>query len=151
MKPWLAFVTRWLTRALVAPLLFACAGAKEKEPPPKPFVGTRWQVVLELPITGEQPNFRFGDGRMEGFGGCNRVTARFVQDAVGARAIAIGRIESGRRGCDASVQAAEARVLEVLQSVSSYTITADALTMSGSGGTLRFRALDDKKPEEKKP
>jgi heat shock protein HslJ len=142
---------RWITLTLAAPLLFACAGAKEKEPPPKPFIGTRWQVLLELPMTGEQPNFRFGDGRMEGFGGCNRVTARFVQDAVGARAIAIGRIESGRRGCDASVQAAEQRMLEVLQTVSSYAITADTLTMSGSAGTLKFRALDEKKPEEKKP
>jgi heat shock protein HslJ len=139
----------WITLA-VAPLLFACAGAKEKEQPPKPFVGTRWQVVMDLPMTGEQPNFRFGDGRMEGFGGCNRVTARFVQDAVGARAIAIGRIESGRRGCDTSAQAAEARVLEVLQSVSSYTITADTMTMSGSGGTLRFRALEEKAMDEKK-
>jgi heat shock protein HslJ len=142
---------RLLGLTLAVPLLFACAGAKEKEPPPKPFVGTRWVVVLELPMTGEQPVFRFGDGRMEGFGGCNRVTARFVQDAVGARAIAIGRIESGRRGCDASVQAAEQRLLEVLQTVSSYSITADTLVMSGSGGSLTFRALDEKKPEEKKP
>jgi heat shock protein HslJ len=141
---------RWLTLTLAAPLLFACAGSKEKEIPPKPFAGTRWQVVMELPITGEQPNFRFGDGRMEGFGGCNRVTARYVQDAVGARAIAIGRIESGRRGCDASVQVAEQRVLEVLQTVSSYTITADTMAMSGSSGTLKFRALEDKKPEDKK-
>jgi hypothetical protein len=35
--------------------------------------------------------------------------------------------------------------------VSSYSITADTLTMSGSAGTLKFRALDEKKPEEKKP
>jgi heat shock protein HslJ len=130
---------------VIAPLAFACATQK-KEPPPKPFVGTRWQVVLDLPMVGEQPNFRFGDGRMEGFGGCNRVTARFVQDAVGARAIAIGRIESGRRGCDANAQTAEVRLLEVLQSVSSYTITADTMTMSGSSGTLRFRALEESKP-----
>lgn len=136
---------RWLMLSLVAPLLFACAAAK-KEPPPKPFAGTRWQVVLELPVPGEQPNFRFGDGRMEGFGGCNRVSARYVQDAVGARAIAIGRIDSGRRGCDASMQAAENRVLEVLQSVSSYSITLDTLTMSGSSGTLRLRALEETKP-----
>jgi heat shock protein HslJ len=145
----------WIMLALV-PLLFACGATKEKEPPPKPFIGTRWQVVLELPMTGEQPNFRFGDGRMEGFGGCNRVTARFVEDSVGSRFIAIGRIESGRRGCDASQQAAESRMLEVLQSVSSYMIIADTMTMSGSGGTLRFRALEDRKvdektPEEKKP
>jgi heat shock protein HslJ len=151
MKRRIGFVKRWLAWALVVPLLVACAGTKEKEPPPKPFLGTRWQVLLDLPITGEQPNFRFGDGRMEGFGGCNRVTARFVQDAVGARAIAIGRIESGRRGCDASVQAAEQRMIEVLQSVSSYMIIADTMTMSGSSGTLRFRALEEKKPEEKKP
>src|SRR5260221_8150238 len=56
--------------ALVAALAFlaACAAAR-KEPPPKPFAGTRWQVVLELPLAGEQPNMRFGDGRVEGFGG----------------------------------------------------------------------------------
>jgi heat shock protein HslJ len=142
---------RSITLTLAAPLLFACAGVREKEPPPKPFVGTRWQVLLDLPMTGEQPVLRFGDGRMEGFGGCNRVTARFVQDAVGARAIAIGRIESGRRGCDASVQAAEQRMLEVLQTVSSYTIIADTMTMSGSAGTLKFRAVEEKRPEEKKP
>ena len=137
---------RWLTLVLAAPLLAACAGSKEKEIPPKPFAGTRWQVVLELPVTGEQPNFRFGDGRMEGFGGCNRVTARYLQDAVGARAIAIGRIDSGRRGCDPGTQAAENQVLQVLQSVSSYTIIADTMVMSGSGGSLRFKAIEEKKP-----
>src|SRR6185436_19381916 len=97
--------------ALAAVLAAACATQK-KEPPPKPFMGTKWVVQLELPISGEQPWFRFGDGRMEGFGGCNRVAARTVQDTVGARSIAFGRIERGTRGCDASAQNAEARVLE---------------------------------------
>ena len=119
----------------------------QKEPPPKPFTGTRWAVILELPLKEEQPNFRFGDGRMEGFGGCNEVTARYVQDTVGAKAIAIGRIEVGRRSCDPSSRAAERHVLEVLQSVSSYSITADTMTMSGSAGSLKFVALP---PEVKK-
>jgi heat shock protein HslJ len=144
----------WQTLVLLVPVLAACGYIeKQKEPPPKPFVGTKWTVILDLPVKGEQPNFRFGDGRMEGFGGCNQVTARYVQDAVGARAIAIGRIEGGRRGCDASTQAAESRVLETLQSVSSYSVTADTLTMSGSGGTLKFKAPEDPKPaaEVKKP
>ena len=131
-----------LAVALVAAALVAggCA-TTPKEPPPKPFTGTRWAVLLELPLPGEPPNFRFGDGRVEGFGGCNQVTARYVQDTVGARAIAIGRLEVGRRACDPSARAAEAHVLEVLQAVSSYSITADMMTMSGSGGTLRFKAL----------
>jgi heat shock protein HslJ len=137
MKPWS------MIASLV--LLFACA-TPEKEPPPRPFVGTRWEVVLELPLTGTQPQMRFGDGRIEGFGGCSLFVARYVQDVVGAGAIAIGRIEVDRRLCvDSSAQAAEARVLEVLQAVSSYTITADTMVMAGSAGTLRFRAISEAK------
>lgn len=120
---------------------FGCATA-QKEPPPKPFVGTTWQVILELPMSGEQPHLRFGDGRMEGFAGCNRVSARYVQDTVGARAIVVGRIATGVKACDAGTQEAEKRMLEVLQSVSSYSITADAMSMTGSAGTLKFRALN---------
>ena len=131
---------------LMALLASSCAMQK-KELPPRPFVGTKWQVVLELPIQGEQPWLRFGDGRMEGFGGCNRIVARYVQDTVGARAIAVGRIDTGTRSCDASTQLAEKRMLEVLQAVSSYSITTDRLTMSGSGGTLRLRA-DPPDPEK---
>jgi heat shock protein HslJ len=138
--------------AALAMVLAAACASTNKEPPPKPFTGTRWIATLELPLAGDQPSFRFGDGRMEGFGGCNRVSARYVQDTVGARAIAIGRMEASRRVCDASTQAAEARLLEVLQAVSSYSITADAMTMTGSGGTLRFRAEaeEPKKDEAKK-
>jgi heat shock protein HslJ len=44
---------------------------------------------------------------------------------------------------------AENRVIEVLQSVSSYTITADIMLMSGSGGTLKFKALPDAKDMDK--
>ncbi len=126
--------------------LASCA-AQKKEPPPKPFIATRWQVVLEIPIPGEPAYVRFGDGQMEGFGGCNKLSARFVQDSVGARAIVLGRIVSGRRGCDPAAQASENRLLEVLQSVSSYSITADEMVMTGSGGSLRFKAV----PQEMKP
>ena len=120
--------------------LVACGLGPKKEPPPKPFVGTKWQVQLELPLAGEQPYFRFGDGRMEGFGGCNRINARYVQDTVGARAIVIGRMDGGTRVCDGGAVNAEKRMLEVLQAVSSYQITGDTMTMTGSAGTLKFRS-----------
>ena len=119
----------------------ACSNPMPKEPPPKPFIGTHWQVILELPLKGEQPNVKFGDGRVEGFGGCNQFSARFVQDTVGARAIAIGRMEATHHGCDPGPQAAEEHVLSVLQSVSSYTVTGDSMVMTGSGGTLKFLAV----------
>ena len=121
-------------------LLQGCETINKKEPPPRPFAGTRWEVVLELPLKGEQPHFRFGDGRMEGFGGCNRINARYVQDTVGARAIVIGRMDTGTRVCDGGAIDAEKRMLEVLQAVSSYSVTADTMTMSGSAGTLKFRS-----------
>ena len=130
---------------VVAFLAGACA-ATQKEPPPKPFAATKWQLVMDIPPAGELPYVRFGDGRMEGFSGCSRFVARYVQDAVGARAIAIGRIEVDRRLCEPSPRAAEMRMLEALQSVSSYSITVDVLTMSGSGGSLKFRAADDTQP-----
>ena len=123
-----------------AVLVLVGCSAMKKDPPPRPFIATKWQVQLELPLETEQPWVRFGDGRMEGFGGCNRINARFVQDTVGSRAIAIGRIEGGTRACDASSIAAERNMLDVLRAVSSYTIDADTMVMVGSGGQLKFRA-----------
>ena len=134
------------TAVLAAALLAACAGTP-KEPPPRPFAGTAWQALLEMPLAGEQPFVQFGDGRMVGFGGCNRLHARYVQDTVGARALVIGRIERSFRGCDRGARDLEERWVEMLQSVSSYAIAGDVLTMTGSGGTLRFRA----RAEEAKP
>lgn len=130
-----------LAIAAVAACLLAACAATQKEPPPKPFIGTKWQVVLELPIPGEQPTFRFGDGRVEGFSGCNQVTAKIMQDSVGSRFIAIGRLEVGKRLCDGPARNAESHVLGVLQNVSSYTITADTMVMSGSTGSLKFQAV----------
>ena len=131
---------------LVAAALLAGCAATRKEPPPRPFAGTRWEVVLELPIAGERPWVRFGDGRMEGFGGCNRIAALYVQDSVGASAIGIRRIEAGRHACDRAARDVEEHIVGTLQAVSSYSITANTMTMSGSAGTLRFVAAPEGKP-----
>ena len=82
----------------------------------------------------------FADGLLEGFAGCNHVTARYVQDSVGAKAIAIGRLSVERGGCDARTQIVQTHILDVLQSVSSYSITGDVMKMSGSAGSITMRA-----------
>lgn len=135
---------------LVAMLAAGCGSLQKKEPPPKPFIGTKWTVLLELPLQGTQPWVQFGDGLMEGFGGCNRIGARYVQDTVGTRFIAIGRIDRGTKACDQRNQLVEARVLETLQSVSSYRIIADGMTMQGSAGALKFISDPPYTPEELK-
>ncbi len=129
-----------LAVATAALLLASCGNLQKKDPPPKPFLGTKWVIQLDLPLAGEQPFVRFGDGRMEGFGGCNRIASRFVQDTVGARAVVMGKIDRGTRACDPSAQASEVHLLEVLQGVSSYSITVDLMTMSGSAGSLKLRS-----------
>ena len=124
---------------LAAVLLAACGSLQRKEPPPKPFVGTKWVVQLEVPIQGgPQPWVQFGDGLMDGFGGCNRISAKYVQDTVGTRFIVLSRIDRGTKACEQRAQLVEGRVLEVLQAVSSYRIIADGMTMTGSAGSLKF-------------
>ncbi len=127
--------------AAAAVLLGGCYSAAEREPAPKPLIGTPWMVVLEIKLPGEQPNMRFGDGRVEGFGGCSKFRAGILQDSVGAGAIVIRRIEVDRHVCDASAQATEDHVLEILQSVQSYKILGDAMAMSGSAGQLKLIAV----------
>ena len=86
---------------LAAVLLAACGSLQRKEPPPKPFVGTKWVVQLEVPIQGgPQPWVQFGDGLMDGFGGCNRISAKYVQDTVGTRFIVLSRIDRGTKACE---------------------------------------------------
>jgi heat shock protein HslJ len=136
------------TAAMVLLLLVAACATAKKEPPPKPFAGTRWEVVLERELAPQQvrPWFTFADGFLEGFAGCSQVTARYVQDTVGAGAIAVGRLNVGHAACDARGEAVQSHMLEVLQAASSYSIAGDVLTMSGSGGTLKMRAAAGSKP-----
>lgn len=131
-------------------LLAGCGSLQKREPPPKPFTGTKWTVQLELPVQGPQPWLQFGDGLMEGFGGCNRIAAKYVQDTVGSRFIALSRIDRGTKACEQRNQMVEARMLETLQAVSSYRIIADSMTMQGSGGALRFLSDPPYTPEELK-
>ena len=138
-----------VTIALAAALA-GCGSLQKKEPPPKPFTGTKWVVQLEVPLQGTQPWVQFGDGLMEGFGGCNRIAAKYVQDTVGSRFIAFSRIDRGTKACDSRNQLIEGRVLETLQAVSSYRIIADTMTMQGSAGALRFLSDPPYTPEELK-
>lgn len=129
--------------ALIAAAILAagCASQSKKEPPPKQFTGTRWALVTQSFPEGEAPYVRFTDGRLEGFGGCNHFVAAYVEDSVGAGAIAIRRIEvPHRRACEATVQEVESRLLDSLQSISSYAITGNALVMTGSSGILKLVA-----------
>ncbi|MGE0356137.1 MAG: META domain-containing protein [Burkholderiales bacterium] len=127
--------------ALAGILLAACQFAPvNREPPPRPFTGTKWMLVTERKTAGEAPYLEFGDGAVTGSSGCNQVRGRYVQDSVGAGAIVFSSIATSRRLCDDVAMAVEERLLAVLRTSTSVRVTGDALRIDGSAGGLDFRA-----------
>lgn len=123
----------------ILPLLAACLGIPVKrEPPPLPFVGTKWVLVTERKLPGEPPYLEFGDGAVTGYSGCNRIMGRYLQDAVGAGAIVFSSIASTKRMCDDVLMAVEDRMLNVLRTSTSVRVTGNALKIDGSAGSLEF-------------
>jgi heat shock protein HslJ len=110
-----------------------------REPPPLPFTGTKWMLVTERKFE-KPPYLEFGDGAVTGFGGCNRVMGRYMQDAVGAGAIVFSSIASARMMCEPVLMTVEDRILAVLRSSTSVHVKANTLQIDGSAGTLRFIA-----------
>ena len=126
-----------IARALVATLALgvaACNMDPKREPPPKPFTGTKWLLQLEVPAEGEAPYLQFGDGHVSGYTGCNRLNGRYQQDAVGAGAIVFTQVMTSKRGCEPRLMTIEARILEVLGSSTSVGVLADTMRIDGSGG-----------------
>ena len=128
---------------IVAAVLFALAGCEfapvKREPPPLPFTGTKWMLITERKLE-RPPYLEFGDGAVSGFGGCNRVMGRYVQDAVGAGAIVFSSIASARMMCEPVLMTIEDRILAVLRSSTSVHVKANTMQLDGSAGTLRFVA-----------
>ncbi len=116
--------------------LGACAMPSTKEPVPLPLAGTKWILVTERKLEGEQPYLEFGDGALSGYSGCNRLMGRYVMDAVGAGAIVFSQVASSKRMCDAVSMAVEDRMLATLRTSTSLLIRGNTLRLDGSAGSL---------------
>lgn len=125
--------------AVAAALLASCANAPAvREPPPLPFTGTKWSLVTERKLAGEQPWLEFGDGAVTGYSGCNRIMGRYVQDAIGAGAIVFSTVSASKRMCEDHLMAIEDRMLGVLRSSTSVKVTGNTMRIDGSAGSLNF-------------
>ncbi len=141
-----------LRAALAATLaaLASCANAPAvREPPPLPFVGTKWTLVTERKLSGEQPYLEFGDGAVTGFSGCNRIMGRYLQDAVGAGAIIFSTLSTTKRMCEDPLMAIEERIIAVLRSSTNVKVTGNTLRIDGSAGKLDFTAPMPEPPPAK--
>lgn len=142
-----------LRAALAAPLAAlatACAMAPPvREPPPLPFTGTKWTLVTERKMPGEQPYLEFGDGAVTGYSGCNRIMGRYIQDAVGAGAIVFSTLSTTKRMCEDPVMAVEERIIAVLRSSTNVKVTGNTMRIDGSAGQLNFVAPMPEPPPAK--
>jgi heat shock protein HslJ len=130
-----------LLALLVAPLLAACPLVPvQREPPPLPFVGTKWMLMTERKPVGEAPYLEFGDGAVTGSSGCNRIMGRYVQDTVGAGAIVFSSLATTKKACDEVSMAIEERMLSVLRSSTNVRVAVDTMRIDGSAGGLDFKA-----------
>jgi heat shock protein HslJ len=125
----------------VLPLMMACSGTLPgREPPPKPFTGTKWLLVTERRPAGEPPYLEFGDGAVTGYSGCNRIMGRYMRDSVGAGAIVFSTIAASKRMCEDPTMAVEERMIAVLRSSTAFKILGDTMRIDGSAGSLNFVA-----------
>ena len=130
-----------LAAMAAAALSGACANAPvNREPPPRPFTGTKWILMTERALSGAAPWLEFGDGAVTGFSGCNRVMGRYLQDTVGAGAIVFSAVSTTKKLCEGPVMAVEERLLAVLRTSTNVRVTGDALRIDGSAGALDFKA-----------
>lgn len=127
--------------ALLSLAAAACvSNPVKRDPPAMPFVGTKWMLVTERKVEGEQPHLEFGDGAVSGSTGCNRIMGRYVQDSIGAGAIIFSSIASTKRYCADSLMAIEDKMLGVLRSSTNVRVTGNRLRIDGSAGALDFVA-----------
>lgn len=132
---------KMLVASLLVLLLGGCGTLPAtREPPPRPFAGTKWILVTERSLAGEAPYLEFGDGAVTGFSGCNRVMGRYMQDTVGAGAIVFSGLATTKKLCDVVLMTIEERMLAVLRSSTNVRVTGENLRIDGSAGGLDFRA-----------
>ena len=110
-----------------------------------PLAGSEWQPLriggLEVPAeTRAFVQFRSG-GRLQGFGGCNRLMAEYQ---AGDGGLVLGPVAMKRMTCAESVMQREAALVAALEGARSYLRDRTRLVLFGIAGrpTLELRQTD---------
>jgi len=119
-------------------LVTACAGISLDEP----FEGTPWRLVQlggqSVNMVGGDPatrprlQFSVAGSRVDGAGGCNRLSAGYRRSD---HALRIGPVASTRMACDDPARnAIESRFIAVLETTTSFYLKGAQLTLLDSRG-----------------
>ena len=132
----------WLTLTVLAVGLAAgCSLLPGSSPTPVAGGGaladTSWllgEVEGTPVVSGTNADLIFAEELAGGFSGCNRFTTSYQTD--GSSTLTFGPIAGTRMACDQAANDFETTYLAALAKVAKYAMTADALTLSDSGGTV---------------
>ncbi|MCA9990251.1 MAG: META domain-containing protein [Pseudomonadales bacterium] len=104
--------------------------------------GTNWSLSSAIP--GTAVTLQFSNGSVSGFSGCNSYNATYSSTLMAGNSnnISIGPIISGGQLCTEEIMNQEQAFLAALQTATSYTITANTLTITTAEGTLTFFAVE---------
>ena len=99
--------------------------------------GTSWILADTLP--GTEVKALFENGQVSGSAGCNSYSGTYVTTTVGGvNKIRLGPLASTMMMCEEMVMEQEGAYLAALQSVSSYQVEENVLTLTHADGTLLF-------------
>jgi heat shock protein HslJ len=87
-----------------------------------------------LPAGARRPSAVVADGRIAGFGGCNRYTAAIRETSPGS--IAVGPAAATKMACPEPEMLLEDRFLASLGAATQYSFLAGRLVFSGTGGSV---------------
>jgi heat shock protein HslJ/uncharacterized membrane protein len=107
--------------------------------PPATLTNTDWSIVAidGAAVSGDNYAIQFGEGRITGQAGCNRLSGAYTQR--GDRLTA-GPIMATRMACPGPRMTHERGVMNVLRGPVRIAFPAgDVLVLTGSGGTIRLR------------
>jgi heat shock protein HslJ len=116
-----------------------------------PLRGSRWALVSMTrdddtsapPDDASRPTLEFGDdGKVYGFGGCNRYFGSYELEASGA--LSLGRIGATRMACPPPILDREDAFFAALEAIDRFAIAGGELTLSGANDArLVFRSAPE--------
>lgn len=94
--------------------------------------GTTWGFASDSAETGRSVHFS-GDGRLQGFGGCNQFSGRFT---VSGDTLSIGPLVATLRACADDVMTREGELFQALQGTRMAASSGDELILKAAEGTV---------------
>ena len=125
-----------LSAALVGAVSLVAAGcgsSSSSSADPADLEGTPWVLTSGVVSASADlaPTATFADGRVAGFGGCNRYSAQY---SAKGDTIAVGQVAGTQIACEGAANDVESSYFRALQNADTWSVSGDTLTIRDDAG-----------------